>query len=148
MPGRPPAFGSLLVAAVIAAGWVVAGCGGPTTCLVEGTAAVADQPVEMGTVSLEWLAGGRPPATAAIVKGRFELTERARLEPGRYRVRLTAPDLAKFDPAVAPTPERPNTFVSLVGDRWNTASDLAVDLRVGVNRLDLSGPAQGPAAVR
>jgi len=74
MNGCRPIRGWSLAAVILAA----AGCGEPTACVERGTVSVAGAPVEMGMVSLEWMEEGRPPASAAIVKGTFELPERAR----------------------------------------------------------------------
>jgi len=98
----------------------------------------------MGMVSLEWMEGGRAPASAAIEEGKFELPARARLEPGLYLVRVTAPDLSKFDPSLRPLPRQPNSFVSLVGDRWNAASELTLTLAPGRTHVAFTGSHEGP----
>ena len=122
------------------------------TCLVSGSVTADGTPVEYGFVSLECLDTMRQPCEATIGGGRFTVEARARLQPGRYRVRVTAPRVrVEFTPPeLLPAGEilpRPPEGNSLLGDWWHTKSDLEVTLALGPNRVDIVGPASGAPQV-
>lgn len=145
--GDVPCGRAMLLLVAVAAGCSTA----PTTCLVSGSVAVDDVPVTYGYLTLECLDTLRPPCEVHIAGGRFAVGASDRLQPGRYRVRVNAvrersvftpPEL--LPPGTSPPPPADS---SLVGPSWHTKSDMEVTLALGVNRVDIVGPASGAPRV-
>jgi hypothetical protein len=114
------------------------GCskGGPAG-VVHGTVTLDGRPLDEGTVQLSAIDGQAPTAGAQIVDGKFE----TRAAVNKYRVKIESniavgPDGKKVQTGkkinkYAPQPEF--TVKQLVPDKYNTNSNLELDVKSGLN---------------
>lgn len=127
---------------------LLSGCGGPETCQVSGQITYNGQAVQAGMVSFE-PAEGKSQAQGMLIKdGQYESSARAVIKPGKYIVRISAPDLlrTKTAPNAGPNDPVPPT-VPLLPPNWNAKSNLSVDLKTGKNTLNFSGEKIAPPTV-
>ncbi|MBN2294486.1 MAG: hypothetical protein JXM70_18805 [Pirellulales bacterium] len=124
---------------------LLVGCGDTDVCHVSGQVTYNGQAVKAGLVSFEPAQGKSQPQQMPIKDGRYSLSAKAGILPGKYIVRITAPDLARspinenagpFDP-VPPT-------VPLLPMNWNVQSTLSVELKSGKNTINFSGEKMSP----
>lgn len=123
-------FGVLLSAVV----GVTLGCGGatPEYATVSGSVITDGRPVTGAVITFEPMGEtGGPKASAAVIGGRYEISEDGRLEGGEYRVRISMmPDefLTKL------REEQPDAFPppgSVIAREFDSASDLRRTLKQG-----------------
>src|SRR6478752_9738183 len=128
-------------------GWFVAmlllaaGCGtSGRLCAVQGHVSLAGMPLEQGTVTFYLAAPeSQVPAGGALIQdGKFAIAAVQGLEPGKYKVAISAMEGASISPAdyaagkspVAAPKER-------VPAKYNSQSQLVVELQAGkTNQMD------------
>lgn len=108
------------------------GCA-PRTATVSGMVTLDGRPVETGAILLAPAEGEGSPVTATITAGRYELTTR----PGKMRVQISAPVVVEKRKAYE-GPDAPLIEVTRerLPARYNTESELAIDLQPGDNTKD------------
>ena len=125
---------NLIVAALIAVAALAAfGCGasdGPQA--VSGTVSRQGQPLEHGTVTFLSTTGPAGPVCGALVtNGRFEVPAERGLEPGTYRVAISAPEpgapLTAAEKNAGASPKARETLPA----KYNTATELKAEVRAG-----------------
>jgi hypothetical protein len=94
---------------------LVAGCGGGGEA-VTGTVTRAAAPLSKGAVLLEPTAGG-PAASAEVSDGKFSIPAARGLKPGKYKVRVTAPEIESGSD--------PKLVAATQFDPWETTVDVA-----------------------
>jgi hypothetical protein len=134
-------FGGISVYALVA----VIGCsdGGPAG-VVRGTVTLDGQPLQEGTIQLAAVDGQAPTAGAQVIDGKFE----TRAAPAKYRVKIESNIVLGKDGKKIETgqkldkyaPQSQFTISQLVPDKYNTNSELELDVQSGVNepRFDLT----------
>lgn len=124
------------------------GCGDADVCHVSGKVTYNGQPVKAGMISLEPADGKSQPHGIPITDGRYISTENSRIEPGKYIVRITAPDLSRSNPNANVGPNDPvRPAVPLVPVNWNVRSNLSLELKPGLNEANFSGEKMSPPKV-
>ncbi|MBN2296094.1 MAG: hypothetical protein JXM70_26930 [Pirellulales bacterium] len=127
---------------------LICGCGDAEISHVMGKVTYNGQPVTAGLVSFEPVEGGSLPYGISIHDGRYTSSSGSRIKPGKYIVRITAPDLSRsnLDANAGPNDPVPPT-VPLVPASWNVQSKLSLDLRPGINEINFSGEKMTPPKV-
>jgi hypothetical protein len=121
-------------------GLVLTGCGGGTAVSrVAGEVTYNGSPVQAGMVSFESIDGSAAPVSAPILGGAYETSEDAKLTPGRYRLRISAPDTAAMGASAQAGPHDAVQFVPLLPRTWNVNSQLEVELSEGRNIVNIRG---------
>lgn len=132
VPRRVSAAGVWLALVLGCGAMATTGCG-PATATVEGTVTLDGQPVDGGAILLAPAEGEGPSVTAPIVAGHYALTTR----PGTMRVQISAPVVVErrkaYEGADAPLIEVTRERLPA---RYNTQSELTVDLQPGPNTKD------------
>ena len=118
-----------------------AGCGkgGDQQSDVAGDVTYDGQPVGAGAVSFEPSTPTASPGTFTIHDGKFAAAAGASLKPGKYLVRVTAPDLSKMKSGTTDDPHAQVQFVPLLPEAWNVQSKLTVELKPGRNDVHFRG---------
>jgi hypothetical protein len=126
-----------LAAALVA----LAGCGGASHGLqaVSGTVTLGGKPLDHGSVTFLTTIGEPGPAGgAAVTAGRFHIPAEHGLEPGAYRVSVSAPvpggTLTPAEVAAGASPKARER----VPAKYNAEAAITVEVRAGAtNRFDL-----------
>jgi len=131
---------SLLVAATV----VAAGCGRGAGDQAEltGTVSASGKAVAKGSISLVPIAGtGGPAAGGFVADGRYRLTGRDGVRPGRFQVMLSA---SRKTGRMIDNPVAPGTQIEEVIDvfppQFGARSTLEVEIKPGTNTLDVAIP--------
>jgi hypothetical protein len=115
------------------------GCGandGPQA--VSGSVTYRGKPLTHGTVTFLTTSGAPGPAAGALVTdGRFEVPAARGLEPGTYRVAISAPEpggvLTREEKAAGASPKARESLPA----KYNAATELTAEVRAGAeNRFD------------
>lgn len=124
---------------------LLSGCGDSNISQISGQVSYNGQPVQTGMISLEPTEGKTPPHGMPIKDGKFASAANADIKPGKYAVRITAPDLSRSNPNanVGPNDPVPPT-VPLLPINWHVRSALTVDLKPGKNTVNFSGEKMSP----
>jgi hypothetical protein len=75
----------------------VTGCGGDEGVEVHGSVTLGGKPLTMGSISISPIAAegtAGPGANVPVVDGQFHVTDRLKMKPGAYAVRVNPPPLA------------------------------------------------------
>ncbi len=124
------------------------GCGDSDVCHVTGMVTYNGQPVRAGMISFEPSDGKSQPIGIPICDGRYISTQNASIAPGKYIVRITAPDLSRSNPNANVGPNDPVApSVPLVPVNWNVRSNLSLELSPGLNEANFSGEKMSPPRV-
>lgn len=99
---------------------------------LSGSVTYQGQPLEQGTITFLTTAGAPGPACGALIRaGRFEVPAAQGLEPGAYRVVISAPvPGGKLTPEEVAAGASPRARESLP-EKYNTASTLKADVTAG-----------------
>lgn len=115
------------------------GCGpGEQRRALSGTVTFQGRPVEQGTITFLTTTGPPGPAGGALIQsGRYELPAPQGLEPGIYRVLLSAPGPSEvLTPAEIEAGASPRAR-ELLPPRYNSASTLTIEVQTsGPNVFD------------
>lgn len=129
---------------IVAATVVAAGCGRGTGDRAElaGTVTASGKAVAAGSISLVPLAGtGGPAAGGFIAGGRYRLTNREGVRPGRFQVMLSA---SRKTGRMVDNPVAPGTkteeIVDVFPPQFGARSTLEVEIKPGLNTLDVAIP--------
>lgn len=131
-PWRP--LPRIICGTALAAVSLAAGCGVAPPVTGRGTVTLAGQPLAEGTIDLIPQPGTPgPAATVKIVQGKFEIPAAAKLQPGEFRVEITA-DRAlgkqKTMNIVTGKEEEVESYESIVPERYNRESSLTAKFSV------------------
>lgn len=121
---------------------VVGGCAAGARAELQGTITVAGTDVETGGIMLEPTAGTKgPTAGGSITAGRYRLTLREGVRPGRFLVRLSA---VRKTGRMVESAASPGTKIEEVVDifppEYGSKSLLEVEIKPGVNTFDIALP--------
>lgn len=136
--GWPGVFAFVGAVALVMAG----GCAAGDRAELQGTVTVAGTAVEEGGIMLEPISGTKgPTAGGSIAAGRYRLTGRERVRPGTFLVRLSA---ARKSGRMVENPAAPGTqteeYADIFPPEYGSKSTLEVDIKPGVNTLDITIP--------
>lgn len=130
---RSRAFARVVLFCVFAAG-----CATKPKPIAEATGSVTldGLPVEAGIVSFIAMDDGKISGGAAISAGRYKLYPGSGIEPGNYRVeiRWAKPTGEKVKEPVYG--HSPDIFAEAIPPKYNSESELTVELTNGANALD------------
>ena len=135
---RLPRLAPLMFASVCLCGW--SGCGGPPRGSVEGHVTLDGQPVADGTINLIPTAGEeRLTAWGRIVDGQYTIAARRGPGVGQCRVEIRWPKkTGRQLPPVPPANEAIDEVREVVPERYNTRSELTVQIEPGQNVADFT----------
>lgn len=141
--GWPGLFAFLGVVALVMAG----GCAAGDRAELQGTVTVAGTAVEKGGIMLEPIAGTKgPTAGGAVTAGRYRLTGRESMRPGEFLVRLSAVrKTGRMVESAALPGAKTEEFVDIIPPEYGCQSTLKVDIKPGVNTLDITSRSRGRA---
>lgn len=133
-----PRVAVLAGAATIAAVW---GCTAGNWAELQGAVAVAGKPVAEGSIALVPIASTKGPSAGGfIAAGRYRLTKREGVRPGRFLVQLAA-NLKTGRMVEMPTfGGRVEEIVNIVPPEYGEKSTLEVEIRPGINTFDIAIP--------
>jgi hypothetical protein len=98
---------------------------------VSGTVRLDGQPLDHGSIRFEpQNAAVRVAGGAVIIDGAFSLAKEQGLPPGRYAVSISSPDI---DPDFRPRADEKMEVPDLVPPRYNSQSELAVEVKQGAS---------------
>lgn len=110
---------------------------------VRGRVTLDGEPLALGAITLEPLAGGEGKVTGGLIRdGCYELTGPAAAKVGAYRVSITASPTPTGrmiqDPSKPPDSLSPEMLGGIVADRFNTATTLRIEVVAGDNVADFT----------
>lgn len=129
-----------LVVILLAA--AVAGCGKNPLGRqkVSGRITLDAKPLAQGSIGFEPQQPGGVSSGAMIREGAYTIEELKGLPPGKYRVRISAADMSdeqQGDAIVTPPGGAPpRARKDLIPPKYNTQTELSVEVKAGANRLD------------
>lgn len=141
MNQRDPGLKSvaLMGAVAIVAAW---GCAAGVWAELEGAVVVAGKAVSEGSIVLVPLAGTKGPSAGGIIAaGRYRLTGREGVRPGRFQVQLSA---VRKTGRMIENAASPGTQIeeaaNIIPPSYGQKSTLEVEIHSGANTLDITIP--------
>ena len=110
---------------------------------VRGRVTLDGEPLALGAITLEPVAGGAGKVTGALIRdGRYELTGPAAARVGACRVSITASPTPTGrmiqDPSKPPGSLSPEMLGGIVAERFNAATSLRIEVVAGDNVADFA----------
>jgi hypothetical protein len=120
----------------------VTGCGGEATggkLPVSGSIKLKGQPLDVGSIQFESIAPTPSCFTGGEIKdGKYSIPAPQGLLPGKYTVRITAPEPGA--PPAEPGGEIAPPVKDRVPDQYNVSSTLTFEAKSGANTYDFDVP--------